>query len=60
MATPKLTTSKGRKVPEWNLSPAELKEAQQNFREEMAASAAAESKKPAAKQKKAKRPRKKT
>jgi hypothetical protein len=60
MPTPKLATSKGRKVPEWNLSPAELKEAQQTFREELAASTAAKSKKPAAKQNKAKRVRKKT
>ena len=60
MTTPKLATSKGRKVPEWNLSPTELKEAQQTFREEMAASTTAKSKQPAAKLKKVKRPRKKT
>lgn len=52
MPIPKLLTRKGKKIPEWNLSPAALAKAQQAFREDIAAQLAAQPKKRATRPKK--------
>jgi tyrosinase len=56
MPAPKLATKKGRKIPEWNLTPAALAKEQQSFREESAAFLAARPKLRAARPRKGRKP----